>query len=649
MSKRRTAQRKPENQPHKKEQKKAIVPVAKGWNSMTNWLVVLVFVLPILFSRETLDPTITLRYIFLSSFVILFILFFYLRKKINFVLTPGIKIAFAFGTAFGLWSTCSLFYAINPSAGYYETARHFLNIILLFIVFVTIQKEESQLLKICQAILLMSVVQSFVGILQFYDLAFSDLPGANEKPFGLMANRNLFGSAQALVIPFLIFVLYRAKKGWKYAAGIALTGIIISIVISQTRSAWLASVSIMLSSLIMIIIFSIPNTKKWVIGMAVSTIIITGLVSLLLIADRENTLAESVKERAATFTQQGGQSAITENVNERIKIWKKTISLIKDKPVTGAGAGNWKLTIPAYGTEGLIWEYAAYVPDRPHNVYLQILSETGIPGGILYLGFWITIAVIAFKVIVNKSQPEDRRIVNVLMLSGLIAFAVDAMFSFPSERIEHSLYIFLMAGIILGTYPGTKENELQKQPVNKILLYIFLLIAAFNTFLGYKKYKFEKHFNYAKAYENNKNYQDELTEVEAGKNSLVTVDPEGKPIEIRSSIAYKELKDYNNALIEINKAKKYNPNSAMIYNNTGIIYTEMGDYNKAIENYLKALELAPKMDIALKNLAVNYFNTGNYQGTIETLNKIKKNDPDSVYLNGLLNDAKRRLSSQQNN
>ena len=213
MSKRRIVSERKTGKPDSKQQSKKaeITTTGQGWNSMTNWLIVLVFVLPVLFSRFTMDPAVAVRYIFLSIFILWFLLYFYARKKINFVLNTPIKSVFILGIGFGIWSIISLFFAVNPSAGYYETARHFLNIIFLFLVCITIQKEELQLLKICKAILLMSLIQSFVGIMQYYELAFVDMPGADPKPYGLMANRNLFGSAQAFVLPFIIFVLYRER------------------------------------------------------------------------------------------------------------------------------------------------------------------------------------------------------------------------------------------------------------------------------------------------------------------------------------------------------------------------------------------------------------------------------------------------------
>ena len=622
--------------------KAEIIADSKAVNSMSNWLTVLVFVLPLLFSRVTLDPAIVPRYIFLCSFVLLFFIYFLWRKKIKFSITGSIKIVFALGIAFGIWSLLSLVSSINPSAGYYEIARHFLNLILLLLVYITVQKEGSQILKVCKAILLMSLIQSFVGIIQYYDLAFADLPGANAKPFGLMANRNLFGSAQALVLPFIIFVLYKAKTRWKYLAVIALTGAAVSIILSQTRSAWLASLAILISSTVLILLFSKPNRKAWLIGSLVSIASIIGLVALLLIADKDKSLTQSVKERANSFTQTGGTSATAENVNERLRFWNKTIKLIKDKPLFGAGVGNWKLAIPSYGTEGLVWAYGYYTPDRPHNVYLHITSEVGIPGFILYLAMWVAIIIIGFKIIARRSQSEDTHVLAILMISGLASFAVDCMFSFANERLEHFLYTILMGGIILGLYAdqGIKTSLTKRR---YILPAAIFLVAPFNLFMGIKKYDFEKHMRQSIVYDTEHSYQDVIDEVESGKTAFVSIDLIGKSLELYSMLAYKELKDYDNALKEAGTARKYNPNSSMVYNNVGAIYTGMKKYDSAIINYLHAIELAPHYDMSYKNLAVNYFQLGNYAACLDALSKVWGNIQDDSYLTNLFNEAKKRL------
>jgi O-antigen ligase len=625
--------------------KKIITPPApSGFTGMTNWLIVLVLVLPVLFSRATIDPVMATRYIFLSGFVLAFVLVFFVLKKNPVLLSysRSLKVVLATGLTFGLWSMFTLSSAINIAEGYYQVARHFLVLVLLIAVIITIRHEESQVLKLCKAFILVSLVQSVVGIFQFYELGFTDLPGANEKPYGLMANRNLFGSAQMLMLPFVMYVFYKGSKRWKYAGSVALVAIIISLIISQTRSAWLATLAIIILSLILVTVFSPVNRKKWTITTAAGVIAVALITALLLLADEEGTLSKSVKERAATITSAGDtKSESGANAGERLKIWNRSIAMIKDHPVTGVGPGNWKVAIAPYGGNELVWAEGKFIPDRPHNVYLHVLSETGIPGAILYFSMWIAIAIIACKVII-KPHSEDRRILVILMFAGLTGFAFDSFFSFPAERFEHTVYMTLMAGIIVGCYAAAATTEQDKQqPVNKKWAALFMCIAAINLFLGFRKHSFETHMNLAKAYDKKDRYPEVLSEVEAGKSAFITIDPDNKPLEMYSGLAYKGLKNYSKALEEMNKAKRYNPYSAMIYNNLGTIYTDMKQYDSALVNYQRGLAITPKFDILFKNLATNYFLSGNYAACIETIGKM--NIEGDAYFNGMLNDAKKMM------
>lgn len=627
--------------------KNTLSTTVSGWNSMVNWFILLVIILPVIISKSAIDPAISVRYIFLGFFMLLFTLFFSLKNKLLTVsLTLLTKAVFFSGIGFALWSLFSLFSSINPGAGYYETARNFLNIILLFLVMVMTKNEESKILKLCKALVIVSIIQSFVGILQYYDLAFTELPG-NYKPYGLMANRNLFGSAQALLLPFTLFVLYKTSGMWKWVCIIAISGIIVSLIISQTRSAWLATAVLLVVSFLLVMIFSKANRKKWFIGYAVGAASVAALVFIIIKTDKSNELSKSLQERAISISRSDNKSASesSENIKDRLKIWEKSVELIKDHPVTGVGMAIWKLVVPVYGSKGLSWEGGYYVPDRPHNVYLQVAGETGIPGAILYFGMWTLIAIIAFKTIF-KPQSEDRRILLILMLAGLAAFASDNMFSFANERIEHTLYVTLMGGIIMGSYNNLPQKEVTKQQkLNRWWLIAFPIIIGINIFLGFKKHNFEVHMNLASAYEKIGNNQEVIAEVEAGKTEWVTVDPEGKPIEIHSIIAYKNLKDYNKALAEGKLARKYNPNSALILNNIGTIYTDMEEYDKAIENYTRALQLAPSFGPALKNLATNYYLVGNYADCIQILEKV--NIEGDEILTSVMNDAKKRLPAQK--
>ncbi|MBC7873184.1 MAG: O-antigen ligase family protein [Ferruginibacter sp.] len=633
--------------------KKSVKETAK--KPMLNLLMIMVAVLPFMFSWEIADPTLTVRYGILSGFVLVFVLYFFgFSRKL---VTPGwpiaLKIVFVLGAVYGLWNIVLLFFAVNEAQVYFIGGRHFLNMLFLFIVTQIADREEAWLVQLCKLLVVAAILHSIIGVCQFYDLAFNDLPG-NFKPYGLMNNRNLFGSGQVMMLPFAIFVLYKGSKPWKYIAGIALTGIIISAILSQTRSSWLAGLFSLIVGLILVFIFSKSNRRKWIIGTAAGLSATVVLAFLLIASDSEGELSQSLKERTgnifSTTTDTTSEGLIAAgNVNERLKIWSKTAEVIKDNPLTGVGPGNWKITVAKYGSDGLAWAEGKYVPDSPHNDYLLVIAETGIPGALLYFAMWVMIALIAFKTI-RSAQNEDRRIITILMLGGLTGFAVDSLFSFPSDRIEHTMYVYLMAGIILGSFLKNSAGVNERSPDTGYRLKIWqvsllAIIGAFNLFMALQKYNFEKHMVLSKMAEANKSYQLAIDEGNKAKSSFVTIAPNGFPVETYISLSYKALKNYPVAIKEMDAAIKHHPYNKALYVNKGTIYTDLAKYDTAIMFYKKALVLTPKFDIIYFNLAANYFQVKDYKACLDALNKV--NIDGYPQLKMIKQEAEARLAAEE--
>jgi putative inorganic carbon (HCO3(-)) transporter len=620
--------------------------VASGLNSMTNWLILLVLILPLVYSAKVPDPVFTPRHLFLTGFLLLFMLYFFAARKtvIAHNLPPLLKIVFAAGIGFTIWNVIAATSSLNPQESFFEIAKQLLFLLALILVTLTFQREESQLLRLCKAMVWVAVIQGLAGILQYYDIAFTEVPGANAKPYGMMANRNLFGSAQAFVLPFSLYVLYKGSRTWKYISGAAIAIIIISLLLSQTRSAWLASAAAVIVSLLLVLIFSPVNRKQWIIGTLTGSALVA-LLTLLLLAGNDEELQQSIGARTKSLVMQSDDTTqVAENVDERIKIWKKTIKLIEDKPIAGAGPGNWKLIIPSYGTEGLAWAGGHYAPDRVHNIYLMVAAETGIPGALFYFGMWLLIAVAAFRVII-KPRSEEQRIMVILMLAGLAAVACDGMFSFPTERIEHSLYMLLMGGIILGCYLNvTMRHDVKNGPLKKSWLVLGSAILLFNLFIGFKKHAFESRLNRVIAFEKLGRFKEMADEAKEGKDLYITLGAStGISMELKRSIALKKLQQYDEALKEISIAKRYHPNSAAVWNTEGTIYTELKKYDKAIECYRHAQKITPQYDVVLKNLAINYFMTNDFTNCIATVEQMKA--PRETYYDQLLANAKSKMAA----
>ncbi|MFH1665505.1 MAG: O-antigen ligase family protein [Candidatus Omnitrophota bacterium] len=69
----------------------------------------------------------------------------------------------------------------------------------------------------------------------------------------------------------------------------------------------------------------------------------------------------------------------------RPHMWKDTMALIKDFPLTGTGLGAYSCVFPAYRTFSASWGFLRYA----HNDYLQFIAEIGICGLVFVAAFFV--------------------------------------------------------------------------------------------------------------------------------------------------------------------------------------------------------------------------------------------------------------------
>ncbi|MBL0146575.1 MAG: O-antigen ligase family protein [Chitinophagaceae bacterium] len=409
--------------------------------------------------------------------------------------------------AFLVWSSMGVSGSINASLGIYEIAKYALLFTFVLICVGIILQNAQLIASLCKAISIVMLLQAMAGIFQYHGVAFTELPGANALPYGLMANRNLFGSALAFMLPFSVYAVYNSKGFWRIFSISSLAVCAYALVLSQTRSAWLGAVAVMLVSLLLSVLFIKPFNKKWLLWYGIAAVSILAIGYIAVATDTQGGLAKEVTERVNSLA--GGNAAdsasgAAANSNERIKIWKKTLQVIKDNPVTGVGFGNWKVVVPKYGTSGTVWETGKTVPDRVHNVYLQVIAETGWLGGILFILIWLLVAGCGL-VALKKSASNAQKFLIAVLLGGLAAFGIDCMFSFGIERIEHTVLLGLMAAILIAQYLQVTTKEKTETTTAKkmpwLLPVCYMGLAAFCIFLGKEKYHFEKQLPIANAYQ----------------------------------------------------------------------------------------------------------------------------------------------------
>jgi O-antigen ligase len=286
-----------------------------------------------------------------------------------------------------------------------------------------------------------------------------NLTGITENgPSGLHGNRNLLASFQLLLCPWIAWSLSEEEGGFRRQAQAAWAGFCYVLAVTQCRAAWLGTCVFACAAIGLAAASGMRLRGKGFMALALATAFaLHGWVK-----PAEDARGGSL-ERISTLADKGfGSNA------ERLALWGKTIRLIGGHPWLGVGAGNWKIALPSTGLSGLLDADLTVTEVRPHNDWLWVAAETGLPGGLCWLGLPVYALAYGFRRTLRKESARpspsvatgpDNRIGILFLTCGLAGFAILSAFDFPRERAEHMAWYALGLAAILTLRPGASEAD----------------------------------------------------------------------------------------------------------------------------------------------------------------------------------------------
>ncbi len=585
-----------------------------------------------LYDGRIRDPYLAPRFVFVAAFVGLAIYWLVVRQKQSLDISAPLTRGFmGIGIAFIAWNIICTGQSVNITESIFFIARSFL-FFLSFLLMLILLGRQPNPLTIAKALTLILIVLSYIGVFQFYDFAFTSIPG-NPRPTGISGNRNLYASFLTLLLPFAFYTLLFAKPLWKGFAAIAISVGIFSVIIGQTRSAWLAFIlGAMLFQIGFLMLqkkLPLQMVRNWRWGSLSLAVIVLIALTIVIQTDKDGktqALLQSRLQSLLTLNDLDTANEAGRNINERLIVWKGTATMIKDAPLLGFGPGNWRLVFPRYGGMSALKDGTPEQIDKvrvqPHNVYLHIASETGIPGLLLMLSLGMLLLLAALKNIQRAAQPASV-ILNLLMVCSLFIMAVDMVFSFPNERIEHGLLMALVAALVFADQPAPPPQSAKSFYLSSTVYFSAIFPALlFCITLGSAKWKFDYYQMEILQALTTGNHSKVLEAANKGKSKLVTLDPISDPMEFHAARAYAALGQYDKALEEITIAERFHPNSHRICNTKAVIYLSENRFREAIAPLEKAIHLSPDYQPSLVNLAYSYYRTDQYEASLQMLNRI---------------------------
>jgi O-antigen ligase len=208
--------------------------------------------------------------------------------------------------------------------------------------------------------------------------------------------------------------------------------------------------------LLLLVGLFMTGSRGGLVGMAVAlvaAIILAGPARMTVVAAALVILGAGVAYYVALAPQAQVDrllSARADRGTGREDIWTVALQVVRDKPLTGAGAGNFTVVAPSYAAGDINIQRVDFVVDQPkvvHNTYLEILAELGVVGTVLFGVVVIGALASAFAAIRRaRICPWELQLQVRGFAVGLLGIL--SVYFFGSREYEKQLWLLL--GIALA-------------------------------------------------------------------------------------------------------------------------------------------------------------------------------------------------------
>ena len=579
---------------------------------------------------------------------------------------------------FVAWGALSLFWAVNKYESIFSLSHW--GCALLFVMCTLCLLNGMKYIRwIVFSITLSAFIVALMGIFQFNDFNPSFLYQA-AVPGSFFGNKNFAAQFIVGALPFSLYSAYLfRKKIFGGFSSVVFVILLFFLIISRTRGAWLASSGSLVAGLVLMALYVKVNPliyKSVVTGFMKNNmkLIFIGMACFFILCLWTFMPGDKKAKQSPRLDLRQEIASIGEtkkgSAQWRLTAWRNTFLMFKTYYVKGVGLGNWQFYYPLFARKGKVDKdfNEERQAKRNHNDYLQIASELGLPGILLFLLFLATVLLSALKLVFKNSELEWG-LLGIAGFMSVLSIMGNAMFSFP---LQEALPLFFL-GVVSSLVIYGKNRDAQRYsadfksfPVLLVLpLLAFIFLLVFNFIWATRLCRADYHFLVGKRYNKGKMYLQSLPPL----RKAIKLNPynfRGYSLLGRS---LNELKYYHDSVVVNKRALELHPyyincmnnlgnalrgihhvddsievyqraielfpDFAEAHNNLGIAYKEKKDIVLAEKQYKKAIEIDPSYEKAYNNLGNIYLNQGRIDDAIDCYKKAIDADPElsDVYNN----------------
>ena len=499
----------------------------------------------------------------------------------------------------------SIFQAVNRVEAVVQLS-HQVALTFLFLVLLN-QVRSRDLHRYLKPIAAVGALLGLIGILQYLGLDLLLQIPSSGMPSATLGYRNYAAMVMLLTLPIGLLLFLEARRRnsvriWGGAVALMLTFLIYT----RTRGAWIGLGGACLIAGVTVLVLkwkaSLPeakdeawwNNRAWaVIAAALAVVILSFLPPRMGKIGFEQQRPEKLgitQTMASVLTAEGDKS--------RLGLWKHTWKMIEDHPLFGVGAGNWQFVYPLYDKGEIITPTA--LPRRPHNDYLWITSELGLPGILIFLWILGLALLRSFRLAAGAKTPGEFWTPICLGLA-VLAIMGDALFSFPRERITPSI-LFWSTLAFIAVLDADRRPALSGLNAWKTACTGGGILLVLCLWMAVRAFAFDRHYARAIAYANQNRWDRTIEETTTALH-LGVFDSQ---VLLLRGLAHATVGNYSAAVEDNRRCLVYRPGFVNALNNLGIAYNGLKEYDKALDALHRLLQLDPDHVEVHANLGMAY-------------------------------------------
>ncbi|MEL7567652.1 MAG: O-antigen ligase family protein [Dehalobacterium sp.] len=415
------------------------------------------------------------------------------------------------------------------------------------------------------------------------------------------------GSRGGLIVYPLVLLIYFIGLGKEYrylafghfvltviAAMVANIKLMPMLVAENAGAAWLwffIGVGVALAGQALLIVLSRIKISRQVLGIAAGVVLLAIVVFGWTQVKSGDTEMTSKLMPSHLITSFRNITLTDRNVQERFVFWQDAFKIVKEHPVFGLGGGAFEETNRRY-------QSYFYSSTQAHNHYMQMWTEVGTVGLIIFLAIWFFYKLLVLKLWWRQKDREIKLVVW-SMYGTAAMLGLHAFLDFDLSLSSITIVLFAMLGLTRGV-----ERY---------------------TFNDYKYLPYEKLVTWKWAYQAGV----------LGISAVIIIYMSMLNISFSHAAAGSKAyaaKDFGQAKVEFEKAVSLDKLNVDYRSDLSKVYLNLNEPEQAVKTTEEAVELAPYNVETLSNAVNIYAQVNNIDQVLAYSERLVENFPFNIQL-----------------